>query len=87
MVAGGNERGITPHFLHTPGIGAAKVGIGLLEQVLQERLLPQANLVILVEIDEEETAQCKFRLAPVAHVKALGISETQFWRQDATAER
>ena len=87
VIAGGNERGVTSHFFHTPGIGTAKVGIGLLEQVLQERLLPQANLVILIEIDEQKTAQCQFRLAPVAHVKALGISETQFWRQDATAER
>ena len=58
----------------------------LLQQMLQEALLAVADLVELVEVDEQEAPQCQFRVALAAEVEAVGVGEAQLRRQQDAAE-
>ena len=86
VIARGNERGIAADFLYTGAVRFTQAGRRLLQQMLQECLLIDADLVELIQIYQEESSQISFGIALAAEIQAVGVAETEFGRQQDTAE-
>ena len=84
LIAGTDEGGIPPHLTDGAAVGFAQVGNRFLQQMLQETLLVDADLVELVDVDEQKASQAALRFLPALEVDAVRIAETQLrWQQNA----
>lgn len=82
LIAGTDEGGIPPHLTDGAAVGFAQVGNRFLQQMLQETLLVDADLVELVDVDEQKASQAALRFLPALEVDAVRIAETQLrWQQ------
>ena len=86
VIARGDERGISADFLDARTMWLADACRWLLQQVLQERLLVDADLVELVQVHQEETSQIAFGIPLAAEVQTIRITEAEFGWQEDSAE-
>ena len=68
VVACGNERGISSHFLNACAVWLAEAGRRFLQQVLQESLLVHTYLVEFIQIYKEEATQVAARFSAAWYV-------------------
>ena len=87
MVARSDKGSVTFHRFHLRSMRLAHIYDRLLQQMLQEALMPRAHLVELINIDQSETGKIQLGIPLLAEIDAVRVILIQVRWQQVEAER
>ena len=87
MVARSDKGSVTFHRFHLRSMRLAHIYDRLLQQMLQEALMPRAHLVELINIDQSETGKIQLGIPLLAEIDAVRVIRIQVRWQQVEAER